>query len=371
LVYSWEAIQLERVGRRATLGAIDLRLTGAPPAVDGCPSIDDVLDFSGGHATPPRADEIQRHIDGCRACLELVTGALHDWGRPAPVGWLDIAGNFRPGDRIEGRFRIVRLLGRGGMGEVYEAIDLGSSARVALKAVIATHCDSAFLLRSFRREARLGRRVCHSNVCRIHRPFRPDDGLRSPVPYFTMEFIEGVTLNERLSNGPLAIDESLRIAREVLFGLRAIHAAGVLHLDVKSSNVMLCRGRPNRAIILDFGLARPANAATRARRVRPLTGSLPYMPPEQILGRSPSVQNDVFAFGVVLFQMLTGELPFPSAQPSTTSSIVRRLSARAPRPSQLAPHIPPWLDDVVLGCTTQPEHRFASVEAVLEALDAQ
>jgi serine/threonine protein kinase len=371
VVYSWEAIQLERVGRRATLGAIGLRLTAASSTLDGCPSIDDILDFSGGHATAPRAHDIQRHIDGCRACLELVTGALHDWGRPAPVGWLDIAGNFRPGDRVEGRFRILRLLGRGGMGEVYEATDLGSSARVALKAVIATHCDSAFLLRSFRREARLGRRVCHPNVCRIHRPPRPDSGVRSPVPYFTMDFIDGVTLNERLLHGPLAIDDSLRIARDVLFGLRAIHAAGVLHLDIKSSNVMLSRGPPSRAVILDFGLARPALSGARARRVRPLTGSLPYMPPEQILGRSPSVQNDVFAFGVVLFQMLTGELPFPHAQPSTTSSIVRRLSARAPRPSQLAPRIPRWLDDVVLGCTTQPEHRFASVEAVLEALDAQ
>jgi eukaryotic-like serine/threonine-protein kinase len=370
LVLRWEAIQLERVGRRASLGAIDLRLTAAPVAVDGCPSIDDILDFSGGQATPARAEDIQRHIDGCRACLELVTGALHDWGRPAPVGWLDIAGNFRPGDRIEGRFRIVRLLGRGGMGEVYEAIDLASSARVALKAVIATHCDSVYLLGGFRREARLGRRVCHSNVCRIHRPARPE-GARSPVPYFTMEFIEGVSLNERLLRGPLSIEDSLRVAGQILSGLRAIHAAGVLHLDIKSSNVMLDRSSPSRAVILDFGLARPVLAASRARRVRPLTGSLPYMPPEQILGRSPSVQNDVFAFGVVLFQMLTGELPFPSAQPSTTSSIVRRLSARAPRPSQLAPRVPRWLDDVVLGCTTQPEHRFASVEAVVEALDAQ
>lgn len=371
MVFRWEAIQLDGVGRRATLGAIDLRLTTAPLVPEGCPSIDDILDFSGGRAMPARADAIQRHIDGCRACLELVTGALHDWVRPAPVGWLDIAGNFRPGDRIDGRFRILRPLGRGGMGEVYEAIDLVSSARVALKAVIATHCDSAFLLRSFRREARLGRRVCHPHVCRIHRPVHPEGGLRSPVPYFTMEFIEGITLNERLLRGALPIDTSLRIAREVLGGLRAIHAAGVLHLDIKSSNVMLGHGCPNRAVILDFGLARPAGVASRACRVRPLTGSLPYMPPEQILGRCPSAQNDVFAFGVVLFQMLTGELPFPSSQPSTTSSIVRRLSARAPRPSQLASHIPRWLDDVVLGCTTQPEHRFASVDAVLEALDAQ
>jgi serine/threonine protein kinase len=369
LAFRWEAIQLEHVGRRATLGAIGLRLTGVPAAADGCPSIDDILDFSGGHAAPPRAEEVQRHIDGCRACLELVTGALNDWMRPAPVGWLDVAGNFRPGDRVDGRFRIVRLLGRGGMGEVYEAIDARDEARVALKAVIATHCDSAYLLHSFRREARLGRRVCHPNVCRIHAvPYADTDGDRSPVPYFTMEFIEGTTLNERLLRGPLGLDDSLSVARQLLSGLRAIHAAGVLHLDIKSSNVMLRRTSANDALIVDFGLARAT--ASRSRRVRPLTGSLPYMPPEQILGRSPSVQNDVFAFGVVLFQMLTGELPFPSSQPSTTSSIVRRLSAQAPRPSQLAHDVPRWLDDLVLGCMTHPDHRFPHVDAVLEALDA-
>lgn len=368
MAFRREAIQLDSAGRRVTLGAIDLRLTADPPATDGCPSIDDILDFSGGHAAPVRAGEIQRHIEGCRACLELVTGALHDWARPAPFGWLDVAGNFRPGDRVDGCFRVRRLLGRGGMGEVYEALDLRSGARVALKAVIATHCDSPYLLRSFRREARLGRRVCHPNVCHTHRAPNAEG---APVPYFTMDLIAGDTLNERLLRGPLSLDDSLHIARQLLHGLRAIHAAGVLHLDIKSSNVMLCPGSAKHAIILDFGLARAAVSTSRARRVRPLTGSLAYMSPEQILGRCPSVQNDVFAFGVVLFQMLTGELPFPSAQPSTTSSIVRRLSARAPRPSQLAHHLPPWLDQLVLGCMTNPEHRFANIDAVLEALDAQ
>jgi len=186
-----------------------------------------------------------------------------------------------------------------------------------------------------------------------------------------MELIEGTTLNERLLRGALALDASVDIARQLLEGLRAIHAAGVLHLDIKSSNVMLRSGPERRAVILDFGLARAALAASRSRHVEPLTGSLPYMPPEQILGHTPSVQNDIFAFGVVLFQMLTGELPFPSTQPSTSSSIVRRLSARAPRPSQLVPAIPRWLDQLVLGCMTHPEHRFRHVGAVIDALDAR
>ena len=101
--------------------------------------------------------------------------------------------------------------------------------------------------------------------------------------------------------------------------------------------------------------------------MRPLTGSLAYMPPEQILGRDPGAQNDVFAFGVVLFQMLTGTLPFPVA-PSTRSSIVERLTAHAPKPSSVVRRLPRWLDEVVLGCLAEQEERFSSVDAVMEGL---
>jgi serine/threonine protein kinase len=185
-----------------------------------------------------------------------------------------------------------------------------------------------------------------------------------------MDYIEGETLSERLSIEPLSTDEALEIAHQLLLGLGAIHRAGVLHLDVKTSNIMLCHGRASEAIILDFGLARCALGASRRRGVRPLTGSLAYMPPEQMLGRSPAFRNDVFAFGVVLFQMLTGRLPFPIVQPAATSSLVLRLTAQAPRPSQLEPRLPRWLDELVLTCLADQDRRFQSADAVLEALDA-
>ena len=105
-------------------------------------------------------------------------------------------------------------------------------------------------------------------------------------------------------------------------------------------------------------------------RLHALQGSLPYMPPEQLLGHAPGFQNDVFAFGVVLFQMLTGRLPFPNAHPSTTRSIVRRLVARAPRPGQLNPHVPTWLDEIVLTCLAGQERRFRDVREVLAALSS-
>lgn len=373
MAFRLEAIELgAATARQGAAAGVNIRLVpAAPRPPDECPAIDEILDFCAGTALSESAESIQQHIDVCASCLDLVTGAINEWASVDPIGWVDVGCNFRPGQRVEGRFQIVRFMGRGGMGEVYEAIDLDTSERVALKAVLATSSDSAHLLRCFRREARLGRKVRHLNVCRIHPAAGGlEPALRAPVPYFTMEYIDGHTLHERLARATLSMDEVLAISEQVLRGLGAIHDAGVLHLDLKSSNVMLRRSGEHQAVIVDFGLARGALPRGRNGRHHALTGSLPYMPPEQILGRAPSRQNDVFAFGVVLFQMLTGQLPFPTTHPST-SSIVRRLVARAPRPSELNPHLPRWLDDVVRTCLADQENRFKDVYAVLAALPSR
>ncbi|HWO08947.1 MAG TPA: serine/threonine-protein kinase [Polyangiaceae bacterium] len=301
--------------------------------------------------------------------MDLVAGAVNDWAPPEAADLLEVGSNFRAGERV-GRFRIARFIARGGMGEVYEAHDVQSGARVALKAILASACDHRHLLRLFCREARLARRVRHPNVCRVHATRRSEPGAaeRGPVPFFTMDYVAGETLHARLRRGPLDVPAALEIGRQLLLGLHAIHEAGVLHLDVKASNVMLGEGAAGPAVILDFGLARTRES--RGGRVRPLIGSLPYMSPEQILGEPPSCQNDVFAFGVVLFQMLTAELPFPVAQPSAPSSIVKRLTAHALPPSALARDVPPWLDRVVLGCLAEPERRPHDTSRVLAALAA-
>jgi serine/threonine protein kinase len=364
-----DAVVLEEVGQEAAgrAGAVD-SIAADPSAAEACLSPDEVLDFCAGAAGVVGSTRVQHHLDVCPLCLDLVTGALNEWAPPASTDWLEIGCNFRPGDCVAGRYRIVRLLGRGGMGEVYEAVDLASDHKVALKAVLAACSDNRHMLRGFRLEAHLGRKVRHPNVCRVLAAPREPLVPRSPVPFFTMEFIEGHTLSERLMSSPLATGEALLIAEQLLLGLRAIHAANVLHLDLKSSNVMLGPDEARRAIILDFGLARRASRASHQQGVRPVTGSLAYMPPEQILGLPPSAQNDVFAFGVVLFQMLTARLPFPAAEPSAHSSLVRRLTAHAPDPSQLVANVPRWLDQVVSGCLAEHERRYADADAVLRAL---
>jgi eukaryotic-like serine/threonine-protein kinase len=375
-----DAFDLERARATTEAGAADARVAESTPVdtagaestpvdtgtAESCLSPDEVLDFCAGAVGVVGSTRVQRHLDVCALCLDLVTGAINEWAPPEPTEWIEIGCNFRPGDRVAERYRIVRLLGRGGMGEVYEAIDLRNEHKVALKAVLAASSDNRHMLRSFRREAHLGRKIRHPNVCRVLAAPR-EPLAASPVPFFTMEFIDGQTLSERLMHGPLPAGEALVIAEQLLLGLNAIHDANVLHLDLKSSNVMLGDGE-RRAIILDFGLARRASRASRQQGVRPVTGSLAYMPPEQILGLPPSAQNDVFAFGVVLFQMLTARLPFPTAEPSMQSSLVRRLTAHAPNPSELVAGIPGWLDRVVSCCLDEHEHRYADADAVLRAL---
>jgi serine/threonine protein kinase len=344
------------------------RSVGRPLAGGDCPSTDTILDFCAGQLVPGRSRSFRRHLELCPACMDLVTGAVNDWAQPEAADLLEVGSNFRAGEHV-GPFRLVRFIARGGMGEVYEARDAESGERVALKAILASSCDQRGLLQAFQREARLGRRVSHRNVCRVHAPRPRVPGQTLPVPYFTMDYLAGETLQERLRRGPLSSAAALAISEQILLGLRAVHDAGVLHLDIKASNVMLGEDTPTTATILDFGLAREAHR-TRDGRVRPLTGSLPYMPPEQILGDPPSQQNDVFAFGVVLFQMLTAELPFPMAQPSTPSSIVKRLAAHAQPPSSLAPDVPPWLDGLVSSCLSEPERRPRDASEVLAALAA-
>jgi serine/threonine protein kinase len=372
LALPWVAVELERnAARYAALELIENdephRLDAAAPAAGECPSPDDLLDFCHGNLPARHALALQQHLDECSSCMDVATLALNDWGRPEPVQWLEVANNFQPGDCVDDRFEIVRFLACGGMGEVYEAIDRDRAERVALKAVLASASDNRHMLRSIRHEARLARKVRHPNVCHVHDPAGAVS--RPLVPYFTMEYLEGETLYERLRREALSLTDSLDIAHQLLLGIQAIHRAGVLHLDIKSSNVMLRPGQAGRAVILDFGLARRADGAG-PDRLRPLTGSLAYMPPEQILGRAPNAQNDIFAFGVVLYQMLTRELPFPAAQPSTATSLAQRLVARATAPSELQRDVPAWLDELVLKCLAEPDARYRRVSHVLEALSA-
>ncbi|HTU45215.1 MAG TPA: protein kinase [Bryobacteraceae bacterium] len=220
------------------------------------------------------------------------------------------------GELIAGRFETRRLIGQGGMGEVYEAYDRQLDELVALKVLQPSlQHDSAATARLVR-ELQLARRISHVNVCRVfdllHHQSRSGELL-----VLTMELIEGETLDQKIAReGPFAMAEAADVARQILMGLSAAHKAGVIHRDLKPSNIMLTQ---ERVVITDFGVARRAttlgSAVQTCTESRFLIGTLDYMAPEQIRGDPVTPQTDIYSAGLIFFELSTGRKPFSDSDP--------------------------------------------------------
>jgi len=324
------------------------------------------------------------HLDRCEICPRLLSEAAHALATtvtaplPDDLDDEELSWNttFQPGTLVGQRYLIRQFIARGGMGEVYEAFDRDLQERVALKTVTSTACDNASAARRLKAEVQLARRVSHPNVCRIY-----DFGTHvlletgAQISFLTMEFVDGQTLGQRVRlAGALPVDEARELGRQLLRGLSAAHEANVLHRDFKSDNVMLRAdaGGGWSPLILDFGLARAAEAgsASASSRSSDLLGTLGYIAPEQIQGQPHSTASDVYAFGIVWFEMLTGELPFESAA-SPAAAALARLERPAPAPSSKNPLVPSDLDAVVLGCLQRSrKDRFRTASEALAALEA-
>jgi serine/threonine protein kinase len=358
--------------------AHDSDASGATQPASGsdCLTDDEVLAFLAGGMSRRMVEQIDAHIDTCSHCFDLVSAATPDGEIVAVQEGSQRFGGLalRVGSTVAGRYRVRRFVDRGGMGEVYEAIDLKLNERVALKTVLCSVGDSAHAVRKLFAEVQLARRIAHRHVCRIyelHEHAEPHTGA-APVHFLTMEFIEGEKLGKHLSQGPLPLAEAQAIARQLLLGLEAAHEAGVLHLDFKSDNVMLRSGSamPD-AIVMDFGLARALDTQSRLRasELGQIAGSVAYMAPEQVecqpvLGEAA----DIYAFGVVMFEMLTGQLPFDGQSPAVV--MLKRLKCPPPVPSSLRGEIPRALDEFVLTCLNRdPRRRYANASQALAALE--
>jgi serine/threonine protein kinase/predicted negative regulator of RcsB-dependent stress response len=292
---------------------------------------------------------------------------------------------FKPGDVLKHRFRIVRQLGEGGMGHVFEAYDTELKVSVALKAIRPEIAGSSTALEFFRREVTTARTITHPNVCRTfdldRGPLTEPNGVPREFFFLTMEFLEGETLAARLKRvGPLDPDEGLLIARQIASGLDAAHAVGIVHRDIKPANIMLVgfpggSGPRIRAVVTDFGLALqdPLHSSMVASSFSHggTVGTLAYMAPEQLESGCPvSAATDVYAFGLVLFEMITGWRAFPSA--NLLSGIAQRLAGPQPSPQALLPQIPQVWESVIQCCLRlAPEDRFPSAGQVVEALGGQ
>ncbi len=350
------------------------------PALDGCPSDEEILVFAQGQAPSGRLEQLHEHIDGCDDCQRLLVEAIHGLdctpsGIPSQPSWNAV---FAPQSLVGGRYRIRRLVGRGGMGEVYEAYDTVLQERVALKTVTSTLCDNEKAIQSLKDEVQLARQISHPNVCRIYDlGTHLADGLGQGTHFLTMEFVDGESLGARLrERGPLSLDVAQAMAQQLLHGLCAAHRAGILHRDLKSDNIMLRRERSGglTPVILDFGLAKALNEngdiAATASHATGIIGTVSYMAPEQLEGEPLSTATDLYSFGVVWFEMLAGRLPFEGRTP--VASLMARLSQAPAPPSAVNPRVPAWLDEIVLMCLSRHrKDRFASVEQVLHALETQ
>ena len=239
------------------------------------------------------------------------------------------------------------------MGDVYEALDLELQQRVAIKMVRAAQCDDDDAALRLASEVKLARRVCHSNVCRIHdlgihHDERP---LNARLSFISMEFIDGESLAQRLRRGPLSLAEFCRTGRDLLSGAAAIHRAQVIDRDIKSDNLMLRAGTEQPAAIIDFGLAvdasRLASHELVASSVFAIEGSPAYMAPEQFRDARATPAMDVFSCGVVLFQALTGLLPFRSLGPARRAGVRRDPAEPVLRAMELSPEVPEGLDAFV------------------------
>lgn len=276
---------------------------------------------------------------------------------------------FADGTLVANRYEIRRRIGRGGMGQVYEAYDLILREPVALKTTTSQRSKGPERLLD---EVRMARRITHPNVCRlydagVHEAREPH---RRSTYFISMEYLEGHTLRHRLRHGLPSLPQVFGIARQLLIGLAAIHGAGVLHRDFKSENVMLRLpgNGTGQAVIMDFGLAQLLeDAASLGPTTGIGAGSHGYMAPEQIDNLPLGPETDLFAFGVVMYEMLTGRLPFArDGLKATTSSLPDQVPTP---PTQVRADLPPELDAFVLKCLSAcPSHRYRTAERALAAL---
>ena len=246
-------------------------------------------------------------------------------------------GSFISGTVLDGRYRIVALLGRGGMGEVYKAEDLNLDHEVALKFLPDSFANDTAALIRFRTEVRVARQVTHANVCRVF-----DIGEFAGRHFLSMEYIDGEDLSSLLRRiGRLPSDKALEVSRQICAGLAAAHGAGVLHRDLKPANVMI-DGR-GKARITDFGIA---GLEEELKKGGVIAGTPAYMSPEQITGGEITTKSDIYSLGLVLYELFTGK---PAFQSDSISELVQKHQTITPtNPSEVLQEIDPLVEKTIL-----------------------
>ena len=277
-------------------------------------------------------------------------------------------GDALSGRVLGGRYRLTERLGQGGMGTVYRALHTLMDKPLAIKILRGELSTDAEAVARFHREARSASRLDHDHCIRVTDFGQTEDHLL----YLAMELLEGRSLSDRIKAGPIPVAEAATIAHAVGLALEHAHEAGIIHRDLKPDNVFLARRSRGREIVkvLDFGLAKLADDSGKSRSITrdgTVFGTPEYMAPEQAQGEPLDPRTDLYALGVLLYHMLTGELPFRA---ETFVALLTKHVRETPRPPRdLDPAIPPALDAIVLRCMQKrADQRFPSATALVEAL---
>ena len=268
---------------------------------------------------------------------------------------------FEVGSVLGGRYEIQKLLGMGGMGAVYKAHDLEVDRAVGLKVIRPDLAGNPAILARFKQELILARQVTHKNIIRIY-----DLSEAEGVKFITMEFIEGEDLRGILTRaGKLSPDEAINIIRQSCSGLQAAHLEGVIHRDLKPSNIM--RDASGRVVIMDFGLAKTV-ASDGLTQTGMMIGTMEYMSPEQAMGSDLDARSDIFAIGLIFYELLTGNMPYKAE--SAIASLVKRTQERAVPISDVDPSVPAMVSQIVSKCLERdPKNRYMSIQELLDDLD--
>ncbi|MDZ4684084.1 MAG: serine/threonine-protein kinase [Planctomycetaceae bacterium] len=277
-----------------------------------------------------------------------------------PLGYLEPSTKPDSLGRL-GHYEVLNVVGRGAFGTVLRAFDEKLHRVVAIKVMSPEMASTSPARKRFIREAQASAAIRHEHVVSIH-------GVEEkPLPYLVMEYIPGQTLQQRLEErGPLDVPTVLRLGRQIAEGLAAAHAINLIHRDIKPGNILLETGVHDRVKITDFGLARAVDDASLTQSGT-IAGTPMYMAPEQALGKKLDQRADLFSFGSVLYQMVSGRPPFraPSAL-----AVLKRVTEESPRPiSEIIPEAPQWLCDIIAKLHAKnPDERYQSAREVADVL---
>ena len=260
----------------------------------------------------------------------------------------------------ENRYDILGELGRGGMGIVYKAMDRETSECVALKVLRPEVLEDALVMERFKNELRIARKITHKNVCRIYEFTNIREG-----PCISMEYVEGETIRSLLNRiGVFSLRSALEIARQICSGLREAHAQGVAHRDLKPENLMM--DRAGQIKIMDFGVAR-IFAAHSKTTISAVVGTPAYMAPEQVESRAVDQRTDIYALGLIVYEMVTGKEVFKADTPLGIA--YKQVHEAAPAPRSVDPSIPENVEKLILRCIEkEPERRFQTISELEKAL---